>query len=640
MPKRLNVKTKKGQITIELLIALIVGGLILLTAGQLIFVSLQSSRAGDKQNIALGLAQEGQAAVRAIKDEDWNNIYNLTKGSSYHPTHNGGGWSLSAGTDEPISGYTRSIVIDNVQRDESGNIVESGGTDDPSTQKVAVTVTANDMRDIVLVEYITFWRNEIWTQTDWSGGDGQTIWLDDTKYDSDDNNVEVNDPPGDLKLAPGGTWANACIRSETKFPSAGLSNDVFVVGNYAYLTVNVNVAGLQIFDVSDSQNPFHVGSKNLGNFGTGVEVSGNYAFLSVNQYDEGFQVLDVSDPYHPEVKARVDIGSRGNDIYVSGNYAYLAVDSTTKGFQIWNVSNPESPILESEVDLDGFSANGVFVLGSYAYVACSKANEGLKIYDVSNPSSPELKSTTDLGKSANYAFVAGDYAFLAIDSQSEGLKIYDFFIPESPVLKYTIGVDGKGNDTFVDEHYLFVAIDNNPYGVKIFDISGLPDSPPEELATVDIGAAATGVHVHNNILYISSKEPTKSFKIVTQGGCEEGEPNYKLSGYLISSAFNSGSFSRFNSISWLETIPTEAENIKFQIKTASDVGGSPSEWSLTWSGPEGEDGDETDYFEAASGETIHLDHWGDQWIKYKVILTGNGNNTPILHEVAINFTIY
>ena len=42
--------------------------------------------------------------------------------------------------------------------------------------------------------------------------------------------------------------------------------------------------------------------------------------------------------------------------------------------------------------------------------------------------------------------------------------------------------------------------------------------------------------------------------------------------------------------------------IKLQIKTAPDSGGSPGTWTPTWSGPEGNDGDETDFFTISKGE--------------------------------------
>ena len=74
-----------------------------------------------------------------------------------------------------------------------------------------------------------------------------------------------------------------------------------------------------------------------------------------------------------------------------------------------------------------------------------------------------------------------------------------------------------------------------------------------------------------------------------------------------------------------------------KIKPATDAGGSPGAWSSTWSGPEGDDGDERDFFRRAWGGLIHTDHNGDQWIRYRATLDGDGTETPILEEVKIYY---
>lgn len=114
---------------------------------------------------------------------------------------------------------------------------------------------------------------------------------------------------------------------------------------------------------------------------------------------------------------------------------------------------------------------------------------------------------------------------------------------------------------------------------------------------------------------------------------------YETSGTATSSAFDMGAPSIPQVILWDQTIPscTTTCTIQFQIKTSPDSGGSPGAWSATWSGPEGEDGDETDYYTVNTGELINTDHNGDQWIQYRAVLTGDNIETPVLTEVNINY---
>ena len=112
---------------------------------------------------------------------------------------------------------------------------------------------------------------------------------------------------------------------------------------------------------------------------------------------------------------------------------------------------------------------------------------------------------------------------------------------------------------------------------------------------------------------------------------------YAISGYLISSAFNSGSESNFDALDWEEDLPPSCSgcDTKLQIKTAPDVEGIPGAWSPTWCGPEGEDGDASDYFFAPRAALIHSDHNTDQWIQYKIIITGDSLFTPTVSKISV-----
>ncbi len=114
---------------------------------------------------------------------------------------------------------------------------------------------------------------------------------------------------------------------------------------------------------------------------------------------------------------------------------------------------------------------------------------------------------------------------------------------------------------------------------------------------------------------------------------------FNTEGYLISSAYNTGSPSAFNVIEWDQVTPSCSPNceVKLQIQTAPNNAGSPGAWSSTWCGPDGEDGDETDYFTVSTGQLIHTDHNGDQWIRYKATLVGDSVDTPVLEKTLVYY---
>jgi len=190
---------EKGFSLFEILIAMSVFAIVGIVASQLVSVSLQSGKASGQKTVAAALAQETMGAANAIILEKWHNIYQPPDGTgnettdkgpsvTFYPTANSGScgsvkWCLVAGEESLNINdlvYKRSLYIENVSRDGAGAIVNTGGTDDPSTQKITVTVSWENSASVTLgsistSNYITRSRNTAASQTQWvSGGSAPT----------------------------------------------------------------------------------------------------------------------------------------------------------------------------------------------------------------------------------------------------------------------------------------------------------------------------------------------------------------------------------------------------------------------------------------------------------------------------------
>lgn len=99
--------------------------------------------------------------------------------------------------------FTRYFNIENVSRDSNGNIVSSGGNDDPSTQKIISYVewpaSSGVTGRIDIVDYVTRWANQVFNQSDWSGGSGQSgvITEPNNRFD---NATSVSSPAGSIRI--------------------------------------------------------------------------------------------------------------------------------------------------------------------------------------------------------------------------------------------------------------------------------------------------------------------------------------------------------------------------------------------------------------------------------------------------------
>ncbi len=172
-----NSSCTRGSFLLELLIVIALLGVILGVGAQAVFVSLQSGKIAGERDVAIGLASESLEAVRGFTEESWENIYALTKGSQYQTVKSGNKWATSIASETIALNnvtYTRYFVVENVSRDSTvDRKIEptyNSANDDPSTQKVTVTVSWTGADIITISEYFFRWKNMTCAQTDWAGG--------------------------------------------------------------------------------------------------------------------------------------------------------------------------------------------------------------------------------------------------------------------------------------------------------------------------------------------------------------------------------------------------------------------------------------------------------------------------------------
>ncbi len=110
---------------------------------------------------------------------------------------------------------------------------------------------------------------------------------------------------------------------------------------------------------------------------------------------------------------------------------------------------------------------------------------------------------------------------------------------------------------------------------------------------------------------------------------------YATFGSLVSSAYGISTPSSFNIISWSEDTSSCAPSCaaKLQVRTAPDSGGSPGSWTA-WYGSSGVDS----YFTNGGETPLPNDFNFNQWVQYRVELSGDGLTTPIFQDIKINYT--
>ena len=132
--------------------------------------SYNANRLGTENTVASQFAAEGIEAVKSIKNRGYANLTNFNA-VGLQRNNPGNYWEFKIeGTNNTLvhnssDNYIRTVKLENVNRDGSGNIVTSGGTLDPDTKKITSTVTWNfnsaRPETTTLITYLSDWRKPI-----------------------------------------------------------------------------------------------------------------------------------------------------------------------------------------------------------------------------------------------------------------------------------------------------------------------------------------------------------------------------------------------------------------------------------------------------------------------------------------------
>jgi hypothetical protein len=102
-----------------------------------------------------------------------------------------------------------------------------------------------------------------------------------------------------------------------------LWGDVAIQGNFAYI---VNDIGLHVMDISTPDAPVTISEYAVPGESSNIYIEGNYAYITEHAFHSeprGLSILDISNPHAPTLAGFYEISGRITDINVQGNMLYL-----------------------------------------------------------------------------------------------------------------------------------------------------------------------------------------------------------------------------------------------------------------------------------------------------------------------------
>lgn len=641
---KLEIPAKRdGQALVELLVAFAFASVLL--PGLL--TGLVASREGKAQQIqrleATGLLREAQEALRVVRETNWSMI---STNGTYHPQDSGTTWTLSAGS-ESINGYTRQIIISDTFRDSNGNIIPSGGMNDPSTKKAVLSVSWGTPypSEVTSTIYLTRYLNNA-TLIDTSEADFDA--------GSHSGTTTVNNNGGEVVLGAGGggDWCTpqTSLVEELDLPKTGKATSVTTVFGEAYAGTGENSSGESFADIliSDTDPPVASISGTINGYKTNdIYGEQNYGYIATDNNFKEVVIIDITNvPFSEGGYFNAPGNNFGESVFVANNIGYVVVKENLYNFDL-SSKNGSRPILDTNGVTLSKEGTAVFVVGNYAYVSIKGDNNvQLDIIDISNPTNMVKVGTADVNNQSAqdvYINTSGTRAYIvtnATSSEEREFHIVNVENKSSPVKigpgYYTNGMNPEAVEVVTGNRAIIVGQGGEEY--QAVNISN-------ELVPVRCG----GFHVDSGIFdsasvlepdgdaytYIVTGDAISEFKII------EGGPGgqFSTTGTFTSRDFNAGTSVAYNRIipNFLEPSGT---NLEFQVAAASVVDGSCTNASYFFLGP---DGTSSTFF--ATSSAIPLINNGQSYVnpgqcfRYRAYFsTTNPNASPILTDVTVNYS--
>lgn len=175
------LKTQKGQMLVEILVAVTIAGIVIGGVATMIGTSLVTSKKTRQVTVANGLAQQDMEAIETLAQSSWIKLYcpplgtcpgNKGVASTYSVILSGGSWQFQLGAaSTTVDGlnFNRYFYVENVNRNSGGDINE-GGVEDPSTQKITIYLTWSGGSEFSVSEYIMRTGSSFFIDRGWISG--------------------------------------------------------------------------------------------------------------------------------------------------------------------------------------------------------------------------------------------------------------------------------------------------------------------------------------------------------------------------------------------------------------------------------------------------------------------------------------
>jgi Tfp pilus assembly protein PilV len=649
--KRIVFKTNKRLKAFslaEIIVSIGVFSIIAISIGTLIVETIRFSENRWLKSQSILMAKEIINGVNASKNDLWKYIAENTNGGKKYIQYTNETYNMVNG-ELSQNGFTSSFQIYTVQRDSNGFIVQSGGVEDINTRRIEVSVswvdTLNNTNTFSTSSYVTNWNTLDWKQTTQAEFNSGTF-----------TNNTVSDALGGgavrLQQIIYPDWCNPSLAlNQYDLPGNSVSKTVFALTGNAYLgTAGTNQStAMTKLTITGVTPPVITVNGTFGGYAVNdVFIVGNIAYLATNDDGKEVVILDVSQTPFTEIGYFNATGNQnGRSIFFSGTTGYVATAKKVQSFNL--TSNTGSRPKYDEITLSLNQNQGatsyiaqVVVRGNYLFASLNEDYYEMAIANVSNPSNMSLVSSSSVN----------DQQTTDIEVSSDGSRAYFGTNSSSQREFYIMNTSNKSNPTTISS---YDTTGMSVTGLAIIPADGraiLVGKNGQEYQAVNISnensiSKCGGMDINNGIedvdsvidaqgnafAYLVTADNSAEFKILRggPGGGNGSGTGYPTNGSYTSQVFDTGATTTVNyyTLKWTSQLAANS-TVRFQVRAHT----SNNFTGINWIGP---DGTSATYFTNANGETLPTSLQNKRYFQYITYFTSDTFNTPYLLDMKLNY---
>lgn len=174
----MDKERQNGQSLIEVLVAVAVGTIMVTGAMAIVSPTLKTRGDTTRLQVASGVGKGLLENARVLSESNWHAFDALatTSANVYYVIASTSPFTAASGVEAVDVGtttYTRYFYLDDVYRNGSGYIDSAGTAFDPSTKKITIVYGWASTTER-MTSYLGRTWDQVFTQTDWSGGPNQS----------------------------------------------------------------------------------------------------------------------------------------------------------------------------------------------------------------------------------------------------------------------------------------------------------------------------------------------------------------------------------------------------------------------------------------------------------------------------------